>query len=57
VLCFSLAWVGHMDITLQINLCFDLVFKAIVKAQRRFFSLTGVCHMYIKLEGIFYKKV
>jgi hypothetical protein len=43
VLFFSCPWVGHMHITLEINICLGLVCKVVVEVQRSsiFFLLVG----------------
>jgi hypothetical protein len=48
---FSIAWVGHVDKTLDVNFCFDLVCKVVVEVQRSFILFT---YMYKKLKLFFF---
>jgi hypothetical protein len=55
VVFFSLAWVGHMDRTLEleINFCFGLVCKVVVKVWRCFmlFTYMGAAPYVQKIKG------
>ncbi len=55
VLFFSFAWVGHMDITIEINFCFGLICKMVVQVQRSYihFIYMGAPCMYRKLKFFF----
>ncbi len=48
VLFFSFAWVGHMDIIIEINFCFGLICKMVVEVQRSYihFIYMGAPCMY-----------
>jgi hypothetical protein len=50
VIFFSIVWVGHVDKTLDVNFCFDLVCKVVVEVQRSFILFT---YMYKKLKLFF----
>lgn len=56
ILFFSFAWVGHMDITIEINFCFGLICKMVVEVQRSYihFIYMGAPCIYRKLKFFFH---